>query len=64
MRSLEREVLKTHGYTVLEAVGPGHALELARGHAGVIHLLLTDVVMPGMSGDKLAQRLARGPART
>jgi signal transduction histidine kinase len=58
VRSLEREVLKTHGYTVLEAVGPGHAIELSRNHPGVIHLLLTDVVMPGMSGDKLAQRLA------
>jgi two-component system, cell cycle sensor histidine kinase and response regulator CckA len=43
---------------VLEAHGSGHALELARDHAGVIHLLVTDVVMPDLSGLELAERLA------
>jgi signal transduction histidine kinase len=57
VRILEREVLERHGYTVLEATGPEHATELSRTHAGVIDLLLTDVVMPGMSGDKLAEQL-------
>jgi CheY-like chemotaxis protein len=57
VRNLERDVLEKGGYTVLEAVGPSHALEIARAHSGVIHLLLTDVVMPGMSGDVLARRL-------
>jgi two-component system cell cycle sensor histidine kinase/response regulator CckA len=57
VRILEREVLERHGYTVLEASGPEQASELSRAHTGVIHLLLTDVIMPGMSGDKLAERL-------
>jgi two-component system cell cycle sensor histidine kinase/response regulator CckA len=57
VRVLEREVLERHGYTVLEADRPEHAIALARTHEGVIDLLLTDVVMPGMSGDKLAQVL-------
>jgi two-component system, cell cycle sensor histidine kinase and response regulator CckA len=51
------EILEEHGYTVL-AGGPGvQALEVARRHAGPIHLLLTDVVMPGLSGRDLAARL-------
>jgi CheY-like chemotaxis protein len=58
LRTMIRELLEEQGYTVLEAEeGPG-ALEIARKHAGVIHLLLTDVVMPRMSGRELAKRLA------
>ena len=57
VRILEREVLERHGYSVLEAAGPEQARELAQAHRGAIHLLLTDVVMPGMSGDKLAEHL-------
>jgi two-component system, cell cycle sensor histidine kinase and response regulator CckA len=57
VRILEREVLERHGYTVLEASGPEGASELSREFPGVIHLLLTDVIMPGMSGDKLAEHL-------
>jgi two-component system, cell cycle sensor histidine kinase and response regulator CckA len=57
VRELVREVLQARGYAVLEAAHPGQALELARSHRGVIHLLLTDVVMPGMSGRALADRL-------
>jgi CheY-like chemotaxis protein len=59
VRSFEREALTELGYTVLEAHGPGHALELARDHSGVIHLLVTDVVMPELSGRELAERLAK-----
>jgi signal transduction histidine kinase len=58
VRHLEREVLVSNGYTVLEAAGPLEALELASGHEGVIHLLLTDLVMPDMNGQELARRLA------
>ena len=58
VRHLEREVLLASGYTVLEAASPNQAIELARNHVGVIDLLLTDLVMPEMSGDELARRLA------
>jgi PAS domain S-box-containing protein len=54
-----REILEELGYTVLVG-GPGaQALEVARQHAGPIHLLLTDVVMPGLSGRDLAARLVK-----
>jgi CheY-like chemotaxis protein len=59
VRYLEHEVLRRHGYRVLEAAGPEHAIELARAHPGHIDLLLTDIVMPGMSGVQLAQQLLR-----
>ncbi len=54
---LAREVLTDGGYEVLTAAAPAQALDVARGHAGPIHLLLTDVVMPQMSGRALAARL-------
>ncbi|HXB54633.1 MAG TPA: response regulator [Vicinamibacteria bacterium] len=57
LRSLVRECLEASGYTVVEARHPGHALEIAQAHAVHIHLLITDVVMPGMSGSELAARL-------
>ncbi len=57
VRDFTREILEGHGYTVLEAAHPGEALRLVADHAGSIHLLLTDVVMPGMSGRHLADRL-------
>ena len=57
LRDLAAEVLGLAGYTVLSAGGPSDALEIARRHAGPIHLLLTDVVMPEMSGRDLAGRL-------
>jgi len=57
VRDFTREMLERHGYTVLEAGHPGQALRLAADHAGPIHLLLTDVVMPEMSGRHLADRL-------
>jgi two-component system cell cycle sensor histidine kinase/response regulator CckA len=58
LRSLIRTVLESGGYTVLEEVGAEAALALARRHAGPIHLVLTDVVMPGMSGPDVAAQLA------
>jgi CheY-like chemotaxis protein len=54
-------VLRRSGYHVLEAPGALAALELSRAHPGRIDLLLTDVVMPRMSGRELAERL--GPLR-
>jgi nitrogen-specific signal transduction histidine kinase len=58
VRDLEREVLEANGYTVLEAEDTAHAIRLCNEHPGTIHLLLTDVVMPQMSGRELAVQLA------
>jgi CheY-like chemotaxis protein len=57
LRHLTRRVLERHGYTVLDAESPDHALSVAARHGGVIELLLTDVVMPGGSGRDLAERM-------
>ena len=57
VRSLILEVLRACGYSVLSAGHGGEALPLAEQHAGPIHLLLTDVVMPEMSATELAERL-------
>ena len=58
VRTTCRVFLKKLGYEVLEAETPAAALDLAARHPGGIHLLLTDVVMPGMNGQELAKRLA------
>jgi CheY-like chemotaxis protein len=58
LRKLAEMFLKDHGYRVLSAPDGQHALELARKNPSPIHLLLTDVVMPGMNGRVLAERLA------
>ncbi len=58
LRKLARQLLQSSGYTVLEAASGAEAIEVARDYQGPIHLLLTDVVMPGMGGRKLAERLA------
>jgi CheY-like chemotaxis protein len=57
VRALTREVLRRGGYTVLEAGTPSTALLLASEHPGPIHLVVTDVVMPEMSGRSLADEL-------
>jgi DNA-binding response OmpR family regulator len=61
VRALARRVLAGSGYTVLEAESGEDALRLLREHGGPVHLLLTDVVMPGMSGPEVARRV--GDAR-
>jgi CheY-like chemotaxis protein len=58
VRAVARQSLERHGYKVLEAHSGEAALDLAQRYSGQIHLLLTDVVMPGMSGRALALRLA------
>lgn len=57
VRRLVREVLEHYGYNVLSAVSGDDALELAERQSGTIDLLLTDVVMPKMSGRRVADRL-------
>ncbi len=56
VRALARKMLAAHGYTILAAPSGADALELAASHAGPIHLLVTDVVLPGISGRELAAR--------
>ena len=58
VRSAVREWLQQAGYRVLEAHSSTKALELVASHEGPIHLVLTDVVMPGMSGLRLSEELA------
>jgi two-component system cell cycle sensor histidine kinase/response regulator CckA len=58
VRVLAREVLRRHRYVVLEAHHGVEALSVAEHHPHDIHLLVTDVVMPQMSGRELAERLA------
>ncbi len=55
---LAREYLESQGYTVIEAGDPATAVLISNAHSGPIHLLLTDVVMPGMTGRDLANELA------
>ncbi len=52
------EFLKQCGYTVIEAQNGLQAIDVAHKHQGPIHLMVTDVVMPGMSGGQLAELLA------
>jgi len=64
VRVLVAQMLQASGYTVLTAADPAAALELSDRHPGPIHLLLTDVVMPEMSGPELRQRLKSLRPRT
>ena len=57
VRTLIRSTLQAHGYTVLEASQGKEALLLSGQHKGLIHMMVTDTVMPGMSGRELAERL-------
>ncbi len=64
VRHLVAEILENSGYTVLQAADGPSALELLRRHAGTLDLLLTDVVMPGMSGPEVAQAVTSMRPRT
>ncbi len=59
VRTLARVALESLGYTVLEAAGPGDALALSQEYPRPIHVMVTDVVMAGMSGRELARRVTR-----
>lgn len=58
LRYLARQFLEKQGYNVIEAADGAAAMQIAVAHEGVIHLLLTDVIMPGMNGRELAQRVS------
>ena len=64
MRELTREILEMAGYTVLEAARGEEALRLCRESARPIDLLLSDVVMPQMSGPELARQILALRPRT
>jgi PAS domain S-box-containing protein len=57
LREITRIFLEDYGYRVLEAVDVEEALQIAKTFADSIHLLLTDVIMPGMSGRQLASQI-------
>ena len=59
VRAAARRILAARGYTVLEAPTCNEALAMAVAHQGNLDLLVTDVVMPQMSGRELAERLKR-----
>ena len=59
VRTLARRGLEGYGYRVIEARNPGEAVAVSERHVGSIHLLVTDVVMPGQYGPELAQALRR-----
>ena len=58
LRYLARQFLEKQGYRVIDAADGAVAMQIAVAHEGVIHLLLTDVIMPGMNGRELAQRIS------
>jgi PAS domain S-box-containing protein len=57
LRYLARQFLEKQGYRVIDAADGAVAMQIAVAHEGVIHLLLTDVIMPGMNGRELAQHI-------
>jgi DNA-binding NtrC family response regulator len=58
VRAVAHSILRRHGYRVIVAKNAGEALFLCEAHTGPIQLLLTDVVMPHLSGVDLAKRIA------
>jgi CheY-like chemotaxis protein len=58
VRRVVETMLKRHGYNVLASASPTDALAAASLHDGTIDLLITDIVMPGLSGSKMAECLA------
>jgi CheY-like chemotaxis protein len=57
VRTLAREALSGHGYRVLEAANGRQAMQIVKAYQGPLHLLLSDVIMPGMNGPELAQQI-------
>jgi PAS domain S-box-containing protein len=57
VRAFTKAVLEQYGYHVIEASGGEEAIDAAKRHSGRIHLLLTDVVLPGMNGKELSEQL-------
>jgi PAS domain S-box-containing protein len=57
LRVLARDILRSAGYTVFDAPNAAEAIKASQRHAGPIHLLVTDVVMPHIGGRELARRL-------
>jgi len=60
VREMIVDVLSLHGYTALAAADGEEALGIASNHRGALDLIIVDLVMPGISGEALAQRLAAG----
>jgi hypothetical protein len=58
LAEVTRRVLTRNGYTLLSASSGDEAIKVAAGHGGTIDLLLTDVVLPGMTGRDVAERIA------
>jgi two-component system cell cycle sensor histidine kinase/response regulator CckA len=58
LREMAKEYLESVGYRVIESASGKDALERAKAFEGIIHLLLTDIVMPEMSGPELAAQIA------
>ena len=64
VRVLVRQVLAFHGHTVIEAPNGEEALRLSEQYDGPIHLMVTDLVMPGMSAPEIVERLKTQRAET
>ena len=64
VRSVAEQILRRYGYDVLVAEGGAEAMRICDGHPSPIHLLLTDVVMPQMSGPEVARRVAESHPET
>lgn len=59
VRTMARHILELSGYNVLEAASGSEAMEICKDHIGTVHLLLTDVVMPKMSGPRLSEEVMK-----
>jgi PAS domain S-box-containing protein len=58
LRRLARQSLENQGYSVIDAPDGATAIQISQAHKGPIHLLLTDVIMPGMNGRELANKVS------
>ena len=59
LRELIKYALNGNGFTVLDVASPADAIAVSRKHTGLLHLLLTDVIMPGMDGPALAKEVQK-----